>query len=449
MNLNSKTWTTSGISLELGWIFGLRTWGRVVLVGMLVSVFPAKGFAETIVAPDFLWNRGIAEKTDPVAIADTHLKIPYREDGALDHRGQFTTFTRPDVIFHDPGLNCSGLVLSICRFLFNKNWSLEEATRDRQQNSGVQSPLGKDWDFGWDLILNLTEGHNPRVLMPDGGDYPVEKYNAEILRGFPLHDVAAWQAVMSRMRPGRVYLGSISKPANRPGYRLLHYHVVLIIPDTKGAIWLYHATQRSHAHRINIGSREGMRRFLAQFTGRRGEEKHILLVEATIPDFGDQQGATQASVTTPPVSGVEGPAAAEPRDRAAAEGAGPADVPSSSVAEIPVGTGSSGQNPAANPPPQGGPELVINHLAGKVFKPVREVITHIPAFSDASRTGLRFWFQNASPHPKGVRIALKTPSGTCQYEGKIPGDAVNFIVQYPQDFGQQGGGAGQNRQVPE
>ncbi len=75
----------------------------------LACAFQSMAWADRIYAPDYLWNRGIAEKTDPIGIADTHLGIPYRDDGALDARGYFTTFADPERILDTPGLNCSGL----------------------------------------------------------------------------------------------------------------------------------------------------------------------------------------------------------------------------------------------------------------------------------------------------------------------------------------------------
>ena len=182
----------------------------IALAFLLVWSVPP-GHSDDIFAPDYLWKRGIADKTDPLEIADTHLGIPYRDDGALDHSGHFTTFAHADRVLDTPGLNCSGLVLSVSRFLFNKNWSLEQAVRDRLGNSGPNAALGQDWDFGWDLVLNLTEGTPRRVIMPDGSNPSLDNADGTTLRGLDLHDEEAWARVLPQMQPGRVYLGSISK----------------------------------------------------------------------------------------------------------------------------------------------------------------------------------------------------------------------------------------------
>jgi len=197
-----------------------------------ISLTPA--LAEEIFVPAYLYDRGIAVKTNPLEIADTCLGIPYRDDGTIDHKGYFTTFNRPDRVYDTPGLNCSGLVLSVARFLFNKNFSLEQATRDRQKNSGANAAFGKDWDFGYDLILNVTEHAPRRVIMPDTRPHPLDTSDGLSLRGFDLQDGNAWAAVLRQMQPGKIYLGSISRETGNPR-RVLHYHVVLMIPDEKKA----------------------------------------------------------------------------------------------------------------------------------------------------------------------------------------------------------------------
>ena len=97
-----------------------RLKSTVVVLAAAVLSFATSVAADTIFAPAYLLQRNIGAKTDPLAIADTHLGIPYREDGTLDGEGNFTTFNRSDVIHRTPGLNCSGLVLSVSRFLFQK-----------------------------------------------------------------------------------------------------------------------------------------------------------------------------------------------------------------------------------------------------------------------------------------------------------------------------------------
>ena len=131
-----------------------------ITVHLLIATFvfcelfirPAIG--DNIFAPEYLWARKIADKKDPVDIANTHLGIPYREDGALDDKGHFTTFAHPEEILDSPGLNCSGLVVSVCRYLFNKNWTYR---------SGPARSTRKQWtEFRTGERLGLRLGFDPK-----------------------------------------------------------------------------------------------------------------------------------------------------------------------------------------------------------------------------------------------------------------------------------------------
>jgi hypothetical protein len=386
-------------------------------------------FGDQLFAPEFIWQRGIDSKTDPVEIADTHLGIPYRDDGAIDGRGYFTTFDRPDRFYDSPGLNCSGLVVSAARFIFDKNFTLEEVTKDRLNNSGDNSSYGKDWDFGWDLILNLTDGRQRKVIMPDGRDYPLDGTDGMMLRGFDLHDTAAWQRVLSQMKPGRIYLGSISRPGNERPYKLLHYHVVMMLPDGKGGIWLYHATRRSNVHKMNINTPQGINRFMSQFKGARGETKKILVVEAVLPKIGEE---TVVDVGAPSAAQDQRP---PQMHNVSAESQPVATVPEKTTAE--PGT-SEEKEPQVDKPSvseEQGPKIVINHLAGKSYKSIPELNASIPKFSDESKSSLAFKFQNSGNTARQLQIILKAPDGTFQYQGEIPTDVDEFPVIYPKDFG--------------
>lgn len=441
--MNEKKDDSSG-----GLVKTTRTYGLILclILALPVALSKSPASADRILAPDYLWDRHIAEKTDPIGIADTHLGIPYRDDGALDNRGYFTTFSHPDRFFDTPGLNCSGLVLSISRFLFDRNWSLEEVTRDRQGNSGANSPNGKDWDFGWDLILNISEGAPRRVMMPDAQNYPIESADAMTLRGFDLHDATAWRNVLGKMQPGRVYLGSISRNASEQGNRLLHYHVVLMLPDEKGGVSLYHATRRSQVHRINVNSQQGLNRFMNQFSGARGDVKKILIVEAVLPSFSPVTAADSDSGTRATESSDK---ASRDTDKLSRQGsAGEATLtekrqPSESPAtSSPIASAHDSKDEPPRPSHAGPtltkpstPELVINHLSGKVFHSFPELVTHIPCFGDNQKKSLKFWFQNRSNTPRSLEIRLRGPHGDAHYKGQIPDSTRQLSVVYPQDFG--------------
>ncbi len=409
---------------------------RILIIGVLIALLPATALPAKLYAPDYLWKKNVAEKTDPVQVADTHLGIPYRDDGALDDQGRFTTFAHPERFFETPGLNCSGLVLSVSRFLFDKNWTLAEATRDRQNNSGPGAPLGKDWDFGFDLIQNLTDGVEHRVIMPDGKPVNLDAADGMTLRGFRLDDQNAWNRVIRQMKPGYAYLGDISKPTREPGYKLIHYHVVIAIPDAKGDIWLYHATRRSNVHKININTPQGLARFMGQFRGARGDVKDILIIEAKLPDL---IATTQESSDKPAPSKAD----ASPQQDLSAQPQ-PQAVPRNQTASPPVPTQQGTENQPgteikaetpAQPPRPVGPKLEMAHLAGKVYNRIPDIVTHIPKFSDETKSGFTFLFQNRANSPRSVDILLKTPSGEYHYQGEVPAMNNDLEVVFPRDFG--------------
>lgn len=392
--------------------------------------------AEELYAPDYLWERHVAEKTDPVEVADTHLRIPYRDDGVLDSRGNFTTFAHQEELFDSPGLNCSGLVVSVCRFLFNTNWDLQSVTRDRQGNSGMASPLGKDWDFGWDLVLNLTEGTKRRLLMPDGREYAPEAVDGLTMRGFSLHDERAWRAVLSQMRPGRIYLGSISKPSRRPGYKVLHYHVVLMLPDSNGGVWLYHATRRSNVHKMNVSTPAGLHRFMSQFRNDRSGPKDILIIEAGLPDLRSLTAAAtegQAASSSQEKSSArqEKAAAALPPVEEAGESRTAAPAPG------PTGDEKMSASESSAPPqllqPQE-PDLVIEHRSGRVFRSLPNLITHIPKFRDKQSNSISFWFRNLAQSSRDLEILVNGPAGRTRFQGRIPDNGKDLTVIFPRDF---------------
>jgi len=54
-------------------------------------------------------------------------------------------------------------------------------------------------------------------------------------------------------------------------------------------------------------------------------------------------------------------------------------------------------------------DLVINHLAGKVFKMLPDLVTHIPRFSGDTKDGIKFGFRNLGDTPREVEIQLSGP----------------------------------------
>lgn len=188
----------------------------------------------------------------PVDVLNYFEGIPYRVDAAINHNGEFTLFAHLDTILEKPGLNCSGFTVAASRYFFGRNYYLSDATFDRLGDSGPDSPYGQDWDFGYDLILNLTEGLQRRAVLPFGETAVIEENNGMSLRGFALSDRAAWADVIKQMKTGHVYLFSMNKPIKFKNYQLLHYHVGVIVPDGKGHVWLCHATRKKGVNKVDL-----------------------------------------------------------------------------------------------------------------------------------------------------------------------------------------------------
>ena len=260
----------------------------VILVMAIAAACPAPAFAAGPAPIPELWKKAPLERgTDPVEIANAFLHMPYRVDGALDERGRFTLFAQPDRIFQSPGLNCSGLVVAISRFLLRKNFTLTEVQTDRLGDSGPDSPLGLQWDFGWDLVMNIGADRHPHILCAGAPAIPVGPGDARTMRGFDLQDREAWAGVIPQIKPDRLYLASFSKPTRRPS-RVLHYHVGLILAEPGGGVWLYQTTGSSgRSYRMNLATDRGMNRLTTSFTHKRYGQKMILIIEMTRPKLKD------------------------------------------------------------------------------------------------------------------------------------------------------------------
>ena len=210
-------------------------------------------------------------ESGPIRDIQDLLSIPYVNDAVLDERGRWTTFTHPETTLPSPGLNCSGFTIACARRLLGFSGTVDEATRDRLGDSGKEAQQGQDWDFAWDLILNLSEGRSRRVLLPEG-EARIQGANGLTLRGFEIRDVAAWEKVLPRMRPTCVYLCSISRTTKRGCVQ--HHHAVLLLRDDRG-VWLVQTLPKGHSSCLNISSEAGFARMQAMFAGK----QRILILE--------------------------------------------------------------------------------------------------------------------------------------------------------------------------
>jgi len=199
------------------------------------------------------------------------LGIPYVADGVLDERGRWTTFSDPGQALPGPGLNCSGFLVAAARRLLGFTGTPSEAGRDRLGDSGPGAVRGQDWDFGWDLVLNLSEGRPRRWLFPEG---PQEApgSGAEALRGFSFQDSKAWSKVAAQIQPGRVCLADFTR---RRGGQWVHHHVALLLKEPGGRLVLYQTLPEGQVHRLVLSSEAGLARLRRMF----GPGERLLLLE--------------------------------------------------------------------------------------------------------------------------------------------------------------------------
>lgn len=242
-----------------------------------------EAYAADVPVPSGLFpgNRQPAE-TD--ALMQAFLGLPYRADGAIDASGAYTLFADPAQRFSTPGLNCSGLVLETARFLLGRNITLAEATRDRLGDSGPGAPMGEDWDFGWDLILNVSEGFPRRFLLPGNKTADPDSASGTTFRGYDIQSGSTWRELPGRLRPGHFYLVSLSAEGRRKGYGLQHYHVGCIYVGASGEAWFYQTTGKGGGvNRRDLKSPAGQASFKRAFANTGNNRKMLLVLETDLP----------------------------------------------------------------------------------------------------------------------------------------------------------------------
>jgi hypothetical protein len=220
----------------------------------------------------------------PDAIVEAFLGLPYREDGATNAAGEYTLFADQTRRFNTPGLNCSGLVLALSRFLLGRNITLEEALWDRAGDSGPSSPHGEDWDFGWDLILNISEGFPRRFLLPGFDTLDPTESNAFSPRGYDINAEQTRHELPARFTQGRLYLVSLNVEGRRKGYGLQHYHVGIVYVASGGQAWFYQTTSKGGGvNRRDLKSARGWESFIRAFANTGKHRKMMLVLEVDLP----------------------------------------------------------------------------------------------------------------------------------------------------------------------
>lgn len=252
------------------------------LAALLFMTPGRTGAASDIPVP---YGLRIGANASPDAVAEAFLGLPYRVDGAVNAAGEYTLFADQGKRFRTPGLNCSGLVLELSRFLLGRNITLEESLRDRLGDSGPASAHGEDWDFGWDLIMNISEGFPRRFLLPGGGVLDPAGTSGFSSRGYDIHAEATRRELPSRFTRGRLYLISLNVEGRRRGYGLQHYHVGIVHSASGGQAWLYQITGRGRgANRRDLKSDKGWESFARAFANNGDSRKMMLVLEVDLPE---------------------------------------------------------------------------------------------------------------------------------------------------------------------
>lgn len=254
-------------------------------VSLMICLLPVAAAAENAVpVPSGLPLPGDWRTLRPEAIPEAFLNMPYRVDGAMDETGGYTLFADRSKRFSTPGLNCSGLVLGASRFMLGRNITLDEAVRDRNNDSGPGARDGEDWDFGWDLILNISEGFPRRFLLPGGAVADPAGTTGFTYRGYDFHDGKTWRELSSRFLPGRLYLLSLNVEGHVKGYGLQHYHVGLVHVADSGEAWFYQTTGKgAQVNRRDLKSAQGQASFNRSFANNGKTRKMLLVLEVDLP----------------------------------------------------------------------------------------------------------------------------------------------------------------------
>lgn len=216
---------------------------------------------------------------DPVVIFKMFKGTPYRNDGAVTVDGKYTLFADRTAEFDTPGFNCSGFTVAAARYLLSRQFNLDDVIKDINGDSGPDAEAGHDWDFGYDLVLNLTAGRDRRVMLPYGQKACIADSNGASLRGFALHDKVGWKDVLSQMKEGMVYFFSLSKPVHFKNYKLIHHHVGIMAKSKDGHIYLAHATTKSGVNIVDMSLEDGLDSFLDVRPENNFGDRMILIVE--------------------------------------------------------------------------------------------------------------------------------------------------------------------------
>lgn len=224
-----------------------------------------------------------ARPKTPQSVLPLFLGIPYRLDGLINDNGQYALFSSPDVGIATPGLNCSGMVLAASRIILDTNIAVADAVQDREGDSGPESTYGQDWDFGFDLVMNVSEGFPRRILLPDGAAIP-DRLTGKTAPSFDPHAPEFPSRLFPHLKPNALYLVSFSRHKQPDAPAVRHYHTGILVKDVDG-VWMYSTTRGSgKVIRHNLADETGLARFQKSFRNVPGSFKRLFIVEVSLTE---------------------------------------------------------------------------------------------------------------------------------------------------------------------
>ncbi|MDR2367851.1 MAG: hypothetical protein LBF58_07055 [Deltaproteobacteria bacterium] len=257
------------------------------------------------------------------AILKAFLGVPFRVDGVVTDDGRWATWNKQETTLKSPGFNCSGYLLEAVRHLTGRDVTIAQAIRDRDGDSGPDSELGLDWDYGLDILLNLSGAELAELIpAPQNGKLRTNGSGRPEGLGVDING-PGFPDLIAGLDPGTVYLFAISKPDRRFKGGLSYYHVGVIYADGASNVWLYHDTARAGAHRLNINSPSGVASIRRYFPPVRSSERRIVLARlnpgrlpppaprATVAQPQDAPAGGRPASPPPPVAAKADPALAK------------------------------------------------------------------------------------------------------------------------------------------
>ena len=262
-------------------VVGLLCLGALLQETHTDSLPTSSAHADDAVAP--VARNGLGPNQTLESVLNNLCGVPYRVDGASTIDGRHTLFANESKTFSTPGYNCSGFVLEASRKIFGTVTTIAQAKRDRENNSGPKSADGHDWDFGWDLIRNITDGMPRALFIPGGTSVDPTTQDGFKARGYDLHSSRTWQELKSRIQKNHVYFLSYNRETEKRGYRLMHYHVGLVVLAENGDMLMYQTTPQSRRSYVrNLSNPKEMEEFLSAFSNAGVFRKYITVLEVPL-----------------------------------------------------------------------------------------------------------------------------------------------------------------------